>query len=433
MTYIFLDTNSLIHYQDFESIRWPDIIKDNDYAIVICPQVLKEVNIHKDSSKGKRRERAKTINRKLTDILKKKSQSKVNVVFCKGPSRNSCESADFNPLSQDDWIVYALNDFDSEGNRKILISNDNGLYLRCQDLGVECIDLPDKYAFQLDPTDEEIENRQLKKQIKELIESKPILELLFHGEKKELSYQLVSDEGWETLIDNYRSKLMEKFPHKVFKRYRSGILGSTSFDVSTVMGENAIQEDDVETYNSEIDEYIDELCEIEKNRIILNAFDGNVHRLNLMVANQGSVMSGEMRVCLYFPDGMRIYSKDSRCKVDVTLPTEPKLSTKFQKQLNEDFKKKLKLNEMMKIPMGYYPTTPNGDYEEHWNQKDYLKNVNPLTLTAEPLMHYFSETITNREDIYFAALYKGDYTIKWTIVDSTCPYPFSGELTIHII
>lgn len=71
MTYIFLDTNSLIHYQDFESIRWTDIIKDNDYAIVICPQVLKEVNTHKDSSKGKRRERAKTINRKLTDILKK--------------------------------------------------------------------------------------------------------------------------------------------------------------------------------------------------------------------------------------------------------------------------------------------------------------------------------------------------------------------------
>lgn len=52
MTYIFLDTNSLIHYQDFGNIRWMDIIKDNDYAIVICPQVLKEINIHKDSSKG---------------------------------------------------------------------------------------------------------------------------------------------------------------------------------------------------------------------------------------------------------------------------------------------------------------------------------------------------------------------------------------------
>lgn len=138
-----------------------------------------------------------------------------------------------------------------------MISNDNGLYLRCQDLGVECIDLPEKYAFQLDPTDEEIENRQLKKQIKELRESKPILELLFPGEKKELSFQLVPYPDWETQIDDYRSKLMEKFPHEVFKRYRSGILGSTSFDVSAIMGENAIQEDDVETYNSEIDEYID--------------------------------------------------------------------------------------------------------------------------------------------------------------------------------
>ena len=59
MTYIFLDTNSLLHFQDFENINWNDIVKDPDYEIVICPMVLNEINKHKDSSIGKRRERAK--------------------------------------------------------------------------------------------------------------------------------------------------------------------------------------------------------------------------------------------------------------------------------------------------------------------------------------------------------------------------------------
>lgn len=53
-------------------------------------------------------------------------------------------------------------------------------------------------------------------------------------------------------------------------------------------------------------------------------------------------------------------------------------------------------------------------------------------ITADPLTHYFCETITNRQELYISAIKEGDYVIPWQIVDDTQPLPFSGELTIHI-
>lgn len=59
MTNAFIDTNILLHFKVFEGIKWDKFLGDKDYALVICPTVLDEIDKHKDSSKSRIKNRAK--------------------------------------------------------------------------------------------------------------------------------------------------------------------------------------------------------------------------------------------------------------------------------------------------------------------------------------------------------------------------------------
>lgn len=45
MTYLFLDTNSYIQYQDFEYIKWKDICNDPDFIIAVTGVALREIEV----------------------------------------------------------------------------------------------------------------------------------------------------------------------------------------------------------------------------------------------------------------------------------------------------------------------------------------------------------------------------------------------------
>lgn len=70
MTYLFLDTNSYIHFQDFEFINWGQICNDSTFIIAVTGIVIKESDKHKDSSRGKLQKRAKNIGKKINQILR---------------------------------------------------------------------------------------------------------------------------------------------------------------------------------------------------------------------------------------------------------------------------------------------------------------------------------------------------------------------------
>ena len=70
MLYLFLDTNSFIEFQPFESIKWSEVCGNNDFTIVISPIVIREINKHKDNTKGKKRERARKARKRINEIAK---------------------------------------------------------------------------------------------------------------------------------------------------------------------------------------------------------------------------------------------------------------------------------------------------------------------------------------------------------------------------
>ena len=70
MKYLFLDTNIYIHYKGFENISWKDLLStEDDVTVVMTSIILREINRHKDSSKGKVKNKAWKISEKLKSIL----------------------------------------------------------------------------------------------------------------------------------------------------------------------------------------------------------------------------------------------------------------------------------------------------------------------------------------------------------------------------
>ena len=82
MTYAFVDTNLLLHFKVFEGINWTNLLNDKEVVLVICPTVLDEIDKHKDSAKGKVRNRAKAIYKILSDYLDGRKFNGIDLIFC---------------------------------------------------------------------------------------------------------------------------------------------------------------------------------------------------------------------------------------------------------------------------------------------------------------------------------------------------------------
>ena len=70
MKYLFLDTNIFIHYKGYEDIPWQSLLDTLDSVkVVLASIVLREINGHKDNSKGRVRNKARKISEKFNNIL----------------------------------------------------------------------------------------------------------------------------------------------------------------------------------------------------------------------------------------------------------------------------------------------------------------------------------------------------------------------------
>src|SRR5258707_15253102 len=69
-THCFLDTNTFLHFQRFDTVDWPKVLGAQQVCLMLTPTVMEELDHHKDDPKNPgRQKRAKEILSKLDDIL----------------------------------------------------------------------------------------------------------------------------------------------------------------------------------------------------------------------------------------------------------------------------------------------------------------------------------------------------------------------------
>ncbi|MGB8369799.1 MAG: PIN domain-containing protein [Verrucomicrobiia bacterium] len=94
MTYLFVDTNVLLHYRRLEEINWLSLSKSDEVVIVLCPAVIRELDEHKVSHpQNKFRKRAQEIIASLHSRLWWQFKKRI-------PSKNvSTSNSGFNALN----------------------------------------------------------------------------------------------------------------------------------------------------------------------------------------------------------------------------------------------------------------------------------------------------------------------------------------------
>lgn len=425
MTYAFLDTNLLMHFKVFEGIDWPMMLGDKDYSLIICPTVLDEIDKHKDNStKSRKRNRAKAVFKILSDYLDGKSKNNVNLDFCYDSPNVDINSSQYNGAREDDYIIAYATAFNKSG-RKVVVSNDIGMKFRAKKAGLDFL-MPESSPQNLlshEPTEEELLIKELQSKVYKYENrmAKPIL--LFKNEKDEITFQSFQYPNYDELIE-LENNLKASFPLK--KRPTANTLleqtiQSINFPYSDI---------DIKDYNDSIPTYISNVVALKKDSILREAVDNAVHEIEFTILNDGTAPTGKMGLQIILPDELIFINEDSFVEMDFTAPKKPLLESAEERKLRKSI-------ESARITTMFHPGSPiysigpsNKTYESHW---DISNPISAKFFHEFPsLNHNLNLNFSFPNKLFVFAKKPGEYTINWYIFDETNVDPTTGYLRIII-
>ena len=149
---VFLDTNSLLHYPPIKQVEWRSVCDSNNVTLVICIQVIHELDEKKgDSRLSERAERAIREIRTISTCGGGVRDGVTIEVFTHEP-RDADFSGTLSPDSKDDRIVHLVKEYvEQTGDDAIAVyTEDYGMLLRCEAHGIMIVE-PDRDTRQETP------------------------------------------------------------------------------------------------------------------------------------------------------------------------------------------------------------------------------------------------------------------------------------------
>lgn len=412
MTYLFLDTNSYLQFQDFEFINWREICNDTDYIIAVTGIAIREIDKHKDSSRGKLQKRAKKIGKKINQVLRGKIDCKVNIQYVGDPNIVTFSSPLFNKDINDDWLVHTANDFTADGSRKIIISNDFNVYSRALSFNIETIEIPDKYQLPSETTDEERKIKELEDRLKLYTSSIAEPRLSFLDGESELHLNISELPIFDNRQKEILTALQSKYPPKELPANRSYIGLLAIPDLSCF---NMTQED-VDNYNNSLPEFYEKESKYLYYKDVIDAVNERIIPLRIEICNYGHAPTGAITIELSFSDNAQVLTNDNHANYKFDRVDTPEFTTKFARQL-----KFPKFNSLRHDNMLY-----------SWDvAENYLKDQYVFELSRPVLHNVKAEEIIENEFYVFVAKPQS-FEIEWAIADSSLPEKISGTLKVIV-
>ncbi len=352
MTHIFLDTNILLHYIDFNQIKWEEIIKNSDYTVVIPTTVISEL----DTKKRENTRVGSTAKKVLSRIkaARKDKDSKL-LVAQSVPNDEFFKLNGLDYREKDDHILAIVKMFKDENiDSKVLIcTDDTGLFLKCERFNIEVLELNEElYGLKSEPSTTDRELSQLKRENFELKNQQAILEICF--DSKELYYKSCIDKGIDlnplTYWQNQMREIKRRFPKLTYKekKYEGSIL-------DIMQKWNDILPIQVDNYNKELDEYFKKMDDISMD--LIGEWRQNIFSINLsfLISSVGTLPAKNIDLLLLFPEGFVIKDKTLIERVRLPdAPIKPNNSNIFtgpstlDKRIIDSFKEKSISNSMIK-------------------------------------------------------------------------------------
>lgn len=412
MTYLFLDTNSYIQYQDFEFIKWEEICNDKDYIIAVTGIALREIDKHKDSSRGKLQNRAKRCGKKINQILRGKVNSKVKLQHVGDPNTKTFSSPLFNKDINDDWLVHTAKDFNANGNRKVIISNDYNVYTRALGFDIETIEIPEMYLLPSETTDEERKIKELESRLKLYENSVSNPQLRFLNGESEIHLKISELPNFENRKDEILLELKSKYPQRELptNNLRSYLLVPP--DLSCF---NMTQED-VDNYNNLLPNFYEKESQYLYLKEAVNAVNERIIPLRFEICNLGHAPTGVITIELSFSENAKVLTDDNRINYQFDRVDTPVFTSAFARKLN--------------LPKFDFSHPDNTLYS--WDTGKTNSGKTYVFDLYKPVLHNVKAEEIIENEFYIFIANPQCFEIKWAIADSSLPEKIFGTLKVIV-
>jgi rRNA-processing protein FCF1 len=307
-THCFLDTNTFLHFQRFDTVDWPKVLGAQQICLMLTPTVMEELDHHKDDPKNSgRQKRAKEILSKFDDILPTDTAG-IRVPVGQNPNVELQELLDepnidlkaFGLSSQkgDHCLLASILDFRNAhpGATICLITRDFPLRRKALQLKIPVVNPEGKIDPLADFSTEAVERRRLERELQELKNRLPKLTFGFFEDatRKIVPYTtapLSKVQNIEVLTQAFDSQFV---PVQVIERKQrlERILKEAIHQTS---------EESIREFREKYERYL-ELFEAACRRDYLQKY-GHRCRLDLILHNEGNATATSVEIVLQFPAG----------------------------------------------------------------------------------------------------------------------------------
>jgi hypothetical protein len=324
MTYLFVDTNVLLHYRRLEEIDWLALSKSKKVTILLCPAVIRELDRLKVSHpQNKFRKRAQEITTALHSRLSGSSsdviRDGVRLEFIAEDPDIDFAAHKLRPEITDDWLIGSSIIWKRihPNDETRIVSADLGVSIKAMAKGLHVFapQETDKLAEELDSDEKRIQ--QLQKELAEMRNTLPSLSLCFWDEPPEQQFirrgvqpPVAFDEAYAA---HELERIRSRYPHfpaadksetaRMSELERIGLRLAGGFSLPIAKEEVDSYNSDLEAFYQSHEAYLRELHDYRAKELLKIVFE-------IALSNDGNSPAEDVDVHLHFPDGFQLFDDD---------------------------------------------------------------------------------------------------------------------------
>ncbi len=415
MTYIFIDTNIFLHFQNFQKIDWLTELAVEKCTIVIAPIVLDELD-EKKVGTSRIGNKARQVLNQIESLIEN-PQITENVEFeviLDKPLPNIYEENSLNFLEQDHRLIASIIDFKQKRNVEniVLCTNDIGPRLRAKQFSISSLKLSDKYLLPVQQSEEEKKLKRLEQENQKLKNRIPDLSLCFEdqNEFKKFETKDISSKNFNDFKSKRITEIKAKNPHlEHVDPYKNPLAALTM----------ALTADQINSYNKKLDEYYNEY-----EKVLNQIFEQEIKKsltfeIKLKLINKGSSPAKDVDLHLHFPDGFELL-ESNQIENQIKLP-EPPYKPKH----------KLDFGQFQMSSLGSYSPNINIGNNLNFNRPSIKKtNSYDVDFYRKQLKHGYSENLEELSIIFESYVDIQNFKFEYEISAGNLPEMIKGELNV---
>jgi len=440
--YCFLDTNILLEFETFDDVDWPKVLNAKQVCLVLAPVVLSELDKHKtDYNNVRRQKRARMLLPKITNLTERETiagelpQVRRNVTLMVLPNEPLIDWAieHLDPTVNDDRLIASTLEFSRQHPTEtvLLLSDDSGPRFKAKPRSIQTLAPPYGLNRLVEPpSPEEVENRKLKQQIKELTERIPDLKFGFY----EHGHIVNANEIMRPVNTTWLWQTPEKYAEEKVAQKRE--------DLTSVLAKanDTVPEDEVQEFRETYEKYLAQLEPAFKMQFIKD-YSPNC-MVQFIMVNGGSAPANGVGLHIAFPKGSSVITlsnPDDTVEIETEVPDEPDLPAWAQPPVPEWVKKMLPSSSQLaamsatsmlsKNILGSMIYRPAGFYKSTYYDYTFPFDHNTLVQKTDKLSHHeqwpFKPLV-----VYLPPDTLKGFSIKYSVYADELLKPITGELKV---